>query len=87
MKRKTSTYSNKEKKETPSNFTTFNQFVQSSTKLNSLIGSQSTSDECFSLVGLHSCGNLSNSIINLYLDNCDELNNDHKKCKLLFNVG
>ena len=39
----------------------------------------------FALVGLHSCGNLSNSIVNLYLDN--QSNESNKKCKLLFNVG
>ncbi len=62
----------------PTKFQTFAQFIQSSTELNDLIRSQlnqegkncavEIEDETFGLVGLHSCGNLSNSIINLYLN-------------------
>ena len=54
--------------------------------MNDLIEAQSNqNDTDFALVGLHSCGNLSNSIINLYLDNYS--NESTKKCKLLFNVA
>ncbi len=57
------------------NFQTFSQFIQSTTQLNNLIDEQSkiTSNEnnSYALIGLHTCGNLSNSIINLYLNkNC-----------------
>jgi hypothetical protein len=62
----------------PTKFQTFSQFIQSSTELNDLIReklsseTQSTDeydfDGHFALIGLHSCGNLSNSIVNLYLN-------------------
>ena len=60
-----------------SSFQTFSQFIQSSTELNQLIRSsignnfedKCSHDDNYALVGLHSCGNLSNSIINLYLAN------------------
>ena len=63
----------------PTKFQTFAQFIQSSTELNELIKSNLNSegavdfDGHFALIGLHSCGNLSNSIVNLYLSG--KLNN------------
>ncbi len=60
----------------PTKFQTFSQFIQSSTELNDLIREKLGSDNSaavafdgrFALIGLHSCGNLSNSIINLFLN-------------------
>jgi hypothetical protein len=72
-----------------SQFTTFSQFIQSSTQLDDLVkernakpttsstDNDSTSASCssqFALIGLHSCGNLSNSIVNLYLGNKNRAN-------------
>lgn len=80
----------------PTKFQTFAQFIQSSTELNNLIKSKLNSenhelDEKFALVGLHSCGNLSNSIVNLYLNSKSENSNSLEKAKqnnrLLCNVA
>ena len=84
-----------------SSFQTFSQFIQSSTELNNLIKLHiqtelmseieiSTNMNNCGLIGLHSCGNLSNSIINLYLNNNlgDHACNDRSKFrKLLCNVA
>ena len=81
-----------------SSFQTFSQFIQSSTELNNLIKLHiqtefkmseieiSTNMNNFGLIGLHSCGNLSNSIINLYLNN-NSCNDRSKFRKLLCNVA
>ena len=77
------------------NFKTFSQFIQSSTELNNLIKAQIseelsedvTNRSSFALIGLHSCGNLSNSIMNLYLSNNNNNDDNGKFRKLLCNVG
>jgi hypothetical protein len=78
LKRKTTIYSNSNepnatKEDSQSdNFQTFSQFIQSTTELNNLIDKKnnenSNENNSYALIGLHTCGNLSNSIINLYLD-------------------
>lgn len=95
MKRKTVVFSPKkpnvaELNKSLDRFKTFSQFIQSSTELNNLIkeNCENKLEENFALIGLHSCGNLSNSIINLYLNNND--NDDNKlsqRKKLLCNVA
>ena len=65
------------KEDNSSRFRTFSQFIQSSTELMDLIrshggdGSGGGGFDTIALVGLHSCGNLSNSIVNLHLDGGD----------------
>lgn len=83
----------------PTKFQTFAQFIQSSTELNKLIrvnlnldesGECGQEDEQFALIGLHSCGNLSNSIINLFLSSKRENDSNRAKKnnnKLLCNVA
>ena len=76
----------------PTKFQTFAQFIQSSTELNNLIkqklNTDNELDEKFGLIGLHSCGNLSNSIINLFLSNKEKtaIGNEDKS-RLLCNVA
>jgi len=63
-----------EQHNTEPNFKTFKQFIQSSSQLTSLIQAHLTTTAApsqFSLIGLHSCGNLSNSIVNLYATSND----------------
>jgi hypothetical protein len=75
---------------TSSKFNTFSQFKQSSTELNDLV--ESATEKCqpesksYALIGLHSCGNLSNSIINLYLKSAFDLDCS-KRSRLLCNVA
>lgn len=75
------------------NFLTFSQFIQSSSELNNLIedhlrDSASFSSNEFSLIGLHSCGNLSNSIVNLYVNSNRGVEASRTGgCKLLCNVA
>lgn len=89
MKRKTGVFeptpTSEEKPD--ESFKTFSQFIQSSTELNNLIkeNCENKIDENYGLIGLHSCGNLSNSIINLYLH--DDKNENKVKRKLLCNVA
>ncbi|CAF0895585.1 unnamed protein product [Brachionus calyciflorus] len=66
-----------------SKFKTITKFIQSSTQLNDIIRQNKASKqlENYALIGLHSCGNLSNSIINIYLDNRES------ERKLLCNVS
>jgi hypothetical protein len=103
MKRKVNIYSSKNSASKTDiapidtdSFQTFSQFIQSSTELNNLIKvhikkelDQSNNSSNFGLIGLHSCGNLSNSIINLYLNNLanDEDRTSGKFRKLLCNVA
>jgi hypothetical protein len=77
------------------NFQTFSQFIQSTTELNDLIDTHNikskNGNNSYALIGLHSCGNLSNSIVNLYLNknnstNSKESNNQISPC-LLCNVA
>ena len=96
MKRKTTVFNQEmgKKRENKSdhNFQTFCEFIQSSSELNELIDAHVQSEAFdsaekifFAFVGLHSCGNLSNSIINLYLTN---ENKEHKyRAKCLCNVA
>lgn len=82
MKRKTLVFSeNSQKSE---KFKTFSQFIQSSTQLHDLVLQNTQNmieNEKYALIGLHSCGNLSNSIMNLFL------NNQKSSRKLLCNVA
>lgn len=99
MKRKTTIFTTPEVDAAANQFKTFSQFIQSSTQLSNLVqehcpAEQNTSMNQFALVGLHSCGNLSNSIINLYLSNVDDdalknANNNinNNRAKLLCNVS
>ena len=72
------------------NFQTFSQFIQSSSELNNLIETHleeiSFKNNKFALIGLHSCGNLSNSIVNLYV-NSNRDRGSESGCKLLCNVA
>lgn len=87
MKRKTTIFKSNSTLSEKRNFKTFDNFIQSNTHLNELIDGylSETENRSFALIGLHSCGNLSNSIINLYLSNknAEKSNN----CKLLCNVA
>ncbi|CAF0768311.1 unnamed protein product [Brachionus calyciflorus] len=83
MKRKTQVFDQKQQQEAD-RFKTFSQFIQSSTELHNLVRENTENkleNENYALVGLHSCGNLSNSIINLFL------NNSESDRKLLCNVA
>lgn len=102
MKRKTTVFNSdksvkkSEKQDDEDNFKTFSQFIQSNTELYNLVKEHDPdfeqSNRGFALIGLHSCGNLSNSIMNLFFSNNNENNND-SDCniktvrKLLCNVG
>lgn len=82
MKRKTLVFS--ENNNETEKFKTFSQFIQSSTELHDLVLENTQNkieNENYALVGLHSCGNLSNSIMNLFL------NNQKSSRKLLCNVA
>ena len=92
MKKKTRMFSSTKEgaNEDAQNFQTFSQFIQSSSELNNLVEAHlkevSLKNNKFALVGLHSCGNLSNSIVNLYVNNnANEAVGDG--CKLLCNVA
>ena len=83
-------YNKDKSQETDENFQTFSQFIQSSSELNRLIESHlkeiSITNNKFSLIGLHSCGNLSNSIVNLYVNSNRDIDKT-SGCKLLCNVA
>ena len=71
-------------------FQTFSQFIQSSSELNNLVESHlreiSLKNDKYALIGLHSCGNLSNSIVNLYVNSHQQIE-FVSGCKLLCNVA
>lgn len=71
-------------------FQTFSQFIQSSSELNNLVESHlkeiSLANNKYALIGLHSCGNLSNSIVNLYV-NSHRQSEFKSGCRLLCNVA
>lgn len=71
-------------------FQTFSQFIQSSSELNNLVESHlkeiSLANNKYALIGLHSCGNLSNSIVNLYV-NSHRHSEFKSGCRLLCNVA
>lgn len=88
MKRQTTIFS-KSSTESEHRFQTFSQFIQSTSELSTLIASSPTDDSSLSpdyaLIGLHCCGNLSNSIVNLFVSNSDSC--EKRKAKLLCNVA
>lgn len=89
MKRQTSAFS-KNSADINSRFKTFSQFIESTSELDALIDNQkSESDSEYALIGLHCCGNLSNSIVNLYLNNNANISSQQqqRRVKLLCNVS
>jgi hypothetical protein len=93
MKRKTTVFNHEmrnkceKEKKNEHNFQTFCEFIQSTSELNELIAARVQTESLdfdekffFAFVGLHSCGNLSNSIINLYLTNENKKQKYRAKC-------
>jgi hypothetical protein len=91
MKRQTTIFSSQNSEPSTSSFKTFSQFIQSTSELISLMDEHNDENKSettnFALIGLHSCGNLSNSIVNLYLTNSDNNVTCKKRAKLLCNVS
>lgn len=95
MKRQTTIFSKSSSTSDSDRFKTFSQFIQSTSELSALLPAPSSNDQVveasqhYALIGLHCCGNLSNSIVNLYVSNNEkkEEEKEQRRVKLLCNVA
>lgn len=94
MKRQTTIFSKSSSTSDNDRFKTFSQFIQSTSELSALLPAPSNdqvveASQHYALIGLHCCGNLSNSIVNLYVSNNEkkEEETERRRVKLLCNVA